>query len=144
MDNTILIALLVSAFWGVAPVIHKVLLHKFDPASMMVFSAPFYVFALAIYTCFYTNTLAKQWSSATVTDLLAIGFTSILTAFIANILYFTVLAKNKSFVISALVYTSPIFTLVLAWLFLKENINLYGISGVLLVFIGVLLIAKNT
>jgi drug/metabolite transporter (DMT)-like permease len=143
MDYTLSLALLVSAFWGVSPVIHKVLLQNFHPASMVVFSAPVYIAAVIIYASFHTDILQNDLKKATIYQFFLIGLTFVLTALIANILYFTVLLHNKSFVISALVYTSPIFTLILASLFLKETVNIYGFIGVCLVVIGICFISNN-
>ena len=143
-DYAVHIALFVSFLWGVAPVIHKVLLEKFDPAALMVFSAPFYLIALVIFAAFHTKSLSTQFRKTTLEQWIVIAITSIFTAFLANLLYFYILAKHKSFVVSTLIYTSPVFTLILAWLFLTENINAWGLFGVVLVFLGVLAILQNT
>ena len=99
---------------------------------------------MGIYATFHTTTLKNDFKKATIYEYMIIGFTFLLTAFLANILYFSVLAKNKSFVVSALIYTSPIFTLILAWWVLKEDINIYGLIGVLFIVTGIILISYNT
>ena len=43
------------------------------------------------------------------------------TAFLANLLYLMVLKKNQSYIVSALIYSSPVFMFLIAWLFLKEK-----------------------
>jgi drug/metabolite transporter (DMT)-like permease len=72
-----------------------------------------------------------------------IGATTVLTGFAANWLYFNVLRAHNSFVISALVYSCPLFTLLLAAAFLNERITVAGVAGVLLICAGLFCIALN-
>jgi len=67
----------------------------------------------------------------------------IFTVFLANVLYYNVLKNHESSIISALIYSSPVFTLIIAYLFLKERLDIYGLSGVLAIILGVILIAMN-
>jgi drug/metabolite transporter (DMT)-like permease len=53
------------------------------------------------------------------------------------------LKKHDSYIISALIYSSPIFTLLLACLFLNEQITYYGLLGVLFIVVGVGFISTN-
>jgi len=77
------------------------------------------------------------------TDVGILGITSISAGFLANYLYFTVLRKYESSLVSALIYSCPIFTLLLANFYLSEKIDNYGIFGILFVVLGVGLISKS-
>ena len=72
-----------------------------------------------------------------------IAITVILGGFFANLLYFIILNKHESSVVSALIYSSPVFTLVLAMLFAKEKVSIVGIMGIILITLGVICIAFN-
>ena len=76
-------------------------------------------------------------------DIIIIVLTSAIATFMANVLYYTILKNHESSLISALIYSSPIFTLILAYIFLKERINTIGIFGILFIVLGIICIAMN-
>ena len=53
------------------------------------------------------------------------------------------LEDNDSYIITALVCISPFFTLILAYLFTKEKITIYGVLGTIFIVFGILLISYN-
>jgi drug/metabolite transporter (DMT)-like permease len=65
------------------------------------------------------------------------------TVFIAQIIYYYILKDHESSIISALIYSSPVFTLIFAYLFSKERLDIYGISGIFAIVMGVVLISQN-
>jgi drug/metabolite transporter (DMT)-like permease len=58
-------------------------------------------------------------------------------------MYYYILKNHESSIISALVYSSPVFTLIIAYIFLKERLDIYGISGIFLMILGVILVSNN-
>jgi drug/metabolite transporter (DMT)-like permease len=66
-----------------------------------------------------------------------------LLIFLANMMYYYILKNHESSIISALVYSSPVFTLIIAYIFLKERLDIYGISGIFLMILGVILVSNN-
>lgn len=76
-------------------------------------------------------------------DILLIVGISVFAIFMANIIYYYILKDHESSIISALIYSSPVFTLILASLFLEEKVDSYGISGIIAVIIGIILISQN-
>jgi len=79
----------------------------------------------------------------TAQDAVIIFITSAITGFFANLIYYYVISKHESYIVEALISCSPLFTLVLAYLFLKEEINWVGIAGVLLITLGVICVSLN-
>jgi drug/metabolite transporter (DMT)-like permease len=67
----------------------------------------------------------------------------IVALFFANYLYYNLLKHHESSLVVALVCSSPIFTLLLAYLFMNERLTKYGIVGVIMVSGGVGLISLN-
>jgi drug/metabolite transporter (DMT)-like permease len=67
----------------------------------------------------------------------------IVALFFANYLYYNLLKSHESSLVVALVCSSPIFTLLLAYLFMNERLTKYGIAGVIMVSGGVGLISLN-
>uniref|UniRef100_A0A6C0D563 EamA domain-containing protein n=1 Tax=viral metagenome TaxID=1070528 RepID=A0A6C0D563_9ZZZZ len=76
-------------------------------------------------------------------DIAILTIMPIFVAFIGNYLYYTMLKTHESSIVSALVYSAPIFTLILAHLFTNERLTMYGIIGILMVTGGILLISQN-
>jgi drug/metabolite transporter (DMT)-like permease len=143
MEIYIVIALAISFLWGVQPVIHKHLLKKFTPITLMLVSSIVY-FALLIVTSVIKNKeVTTDFEKMTAKDLGILVALSVFTAFLANIMYYYILKDHESSIISALIYSSPVFTLVIAYLFLKERLDIYGFSGVLAIIVGVILISQN-
>lgn len=137
------IALFVAFLWGLSPIIHKHILTNIDPKVIMVLSAFFYTASVALFAAYYWDFIKKETKKLNMNTIILIAFTSIITAFLANLIYFNILKEHDSYIVSALIYSSPIFTLVLAYYLLKEKIRLYGCIGVLFIVVGVALIAMN-
>jgi len=143
MQFYIVIALAISFLWGTQPVIHKHLLKKFTPITLMLVSSIVY-FALLIVTSVIKNKeVIADFEKMTAKDLGILVALSIFTTFLANIMYYYILKDHESSIISALIYSSPVFTLAIAYLFLKERLDIYGVSGVMAIIVGVILISQN-
>jgi drug/metabolite transporter (DMT)-like permease len=140
---SLLVALCVAFLWGVSPVIHKSLLGKHSHVTIMLITATVNVLCVISYALFKNKELIPDMKTIPMKDVLIVAGTTITTVFLANILYYNVLKKHDSYIISALIYSSPIFTLLLAYLFLQEKITYYGLIGVLFIVVGVCFIATN-
>ena len=68
-------------------------------------------------------------------------FIVIFTIVISNYIFQNILKNNDTYIITALVYSSPIFTLLISYFFLSENIDFLGILGVILITSGIISIA---
>lgn len=143
MISVVPVALFVAFLWGLSPIIHKHILINVDPKVIMVVSAIFYTASVAIFSAYYWKFLSKEAQKLDLKTIILIAFTSIITAFLANLIYFYILKEHDSYIVSALIYSSPIFTLVLAYYLLKEKITFYGCIGVLFIVVGVVLISMN-
>jgi drug/metabolite transporter (DMT)-like permease len=142
-SEVIYIALCIAFLWGLTPVIHKHVLNTVDKKVVMVLSGMFYFTALIIYAAINWNTIKTESKKLTVPSVFWIGFVALVAGFFANLIYYYILNKHDSYVVSALIYSCPVFTLILAYLFLKEKISMYGLAGVLLIVLGVICLAMN-
>lgn len=139
----IFFALFISFLWGLQPVIHKVLLKHIDPKTILIISSFFYTSCIILFAIYNYKEFIKDLKIIDTKSFIVIGITAIFSAFIANLIYFYILKNNESYIVSALIYSSPVFTLILAYFFLKEKITLYGFIGLIFIVIGILFIAKN-
>jgi len=141
----IILALVISFLWGMQPVIYKYLLHKFNGSTIMLLSS--FIYFVAVFITFFIiknqDIIIKDIKKMNGKDLTVIICTSIFTAFLTNVIYFYILKDNESSIISALIYSSPVFTLIVSYLFLSEKLEAIGIIGILLGVAGVICISLN-
>ena len=141
----IILALITSFLWGIQPVLHKHSLQKFDGTTIMLLTSFIYFVAVFI-TFFLTKNqkiIIKDIKKMNKIDSTIIICTAIFTAFLTNVIYFYILKDNESSIISALIYSSPVFTLIVSYLFLNEKLEAIGIIGILFVLVGVICISLN-
>jgi drug/metabolite transporter (DMT)-like permease len=136
-------ALCVSFLWGIQPIIHKYLLNKIGYVTIMFISTLIYSGLVITLALTRHKEIYSDWLVMTPMDIGILILLPIFTVFLANILYYNVLKNHESSIISALIYSSPVFTLIIAYLFLKERLDIYGLSGVCAIILGVILIAMN-
>jgi drug/metabolite transporter (DMT)-like permease len=135
--------IIVSFFWGLLPVIHKHLLKNISGLSIMFFSSLFYFIAICLFTLYNQKIIMKDFKKMTIYNYIWIFIAAIFCLFVANLLYYYILKKNNSSAISALIYSCPIFTLLIAYFFLKEEIDTYGLLGIFFVILGIIFISLN-
>ena len=139
----ILMTLFTSFLWGLSPVIQKHLLQKFDKRSLMLFYASANIIFITMLICFFNNNLYSDIKTINTYDIFLISTYTFFTIFMANLIFLEVLKYNNSHEAAAIEGIYPFFTLLLAYLFLKEKITVFGILGVILVVLGVICISMN-
>lgn len=140
----ILISLLIGLFWGVSPIIQKHLLKKFDKFSLMLFFSVIYFCLLLFASAFNHKNIMKDLRLLNNWDTLLIIAYVFFTIFLSNLLILHVLKTHDSYIVTAIVEgTSPLFTLLLVYLFFEEKITLIGVLGVLLIVLGIVCISLN-
>lgn len=143
IQTYILIALFVGFLWGLSPVINKSLLNKYSPISLLIISSVFYFSCAIVYFCNNSELVIRDFNKISHLDMFIVAINAIVGSFFANILYLYVLQKQDCYIISALINTSPLFTLILAYLLLKEKVRFYGILGIFLIVLGTICLAYN-
>ena len=139
----ILIAMLVAFLWGLAPILLKRLVTKFDKITVLVLDGIMYFAFLLLIGYKYSDTIAKDIPKINVFDAFLMFFTAVITGLAANAIYMMLLEGHDSYIITALVSISPFFTLILAYFFTKEKITMWGIFGTALIVLGILMISYN-
>jgi uncharacterized membrane protein len=137
------LALLISFLWGLSPVLHKHVLTNIHPKTVLVVSSVIYMICTVVYFIVYRNIIVPDVRNLDRKSLLFIAITAILCGFFTNILYFHILKRYESHIVSALIYSSPVFTLLIAFFFLKEKITPIGFFGVVFIVMGVVMLAFN-
>jgi len=141
--TVILIALFISFLWGYPPIILKHLLIKFDKTTVIIIEGLLYLLFLIFLIIYKSDTFTKDVKKINYVDMGLFFLTAVFGGFLANFLYMYLLEDNDSYIITALVCISPLFTLMLAYLFTKEKITIYGVLGTILIVLGILLVSYN-
>jgi len=139
----IFLALFISFLWGLQPVVHKQLLQKLDLITILLIST-FVNFSLVVIVALVQKQkILSDLKKITFSDVSIIAAVSAFTVFLSNIIYLYVLKSHESSIISALIYSSPVFTLLISYFYLRERLHVYGFLGVCSIILGVILIAQN-
>ena len=139
----IILSIFTSFLWGASPVIQKQLLKKFDKRSLMLFYSSANILFVSLLLSFYNNHLYSDIKSLNAYDIFLVFAYTFFTIFMANLIFLEVLKYNNAHEVAAIEGIYPFFTLLLAYLFLKEKITIFGVLGVILVVLGVVCISMN-
>lgn len=136
----ILQAILISFLWGCTPIFVKHCKDSLHYSTIFVLAGSF----LAILTLFIflynrTTIMADLSKNIEYKHVAAILAFATLGLCIGNYLYINLVSKHGT-IITAISYTAPIFTIVLAYLILNESLNVLQLIGVALGVIGVSLV----
>ena len=143
--TTIALSLSVALLWSISVIIQKYTLQYLPFLAVFIFHSIIYsicTMILFLYNKSYILYHLKNNIYNTKLILFSI-LGVILGLFIPNLINIYLLKNNKSFIIVALTYTTPLFSLLLAYLLLKEEISLKEIIGVLFIVLGVIIIATS-
>jgi drug/metabolite transporter (DMT)-like permease len=143
IPSYIYIALFVAFLWGIHPILNKILLGKFNVSTVFVLNNLVYCLAVFVFFIINYNEITKDIKKINGQDVLVLCTVALIAGFLANLLYYYVLKSHESSLVSALVFSSPIFTLLIAYFFMKEQLNGFGILGILLITLGVISISYN-
>ena len=135
--NPNLLALLVAAIWGLAPIFEKLSLHSMSP--LYVLFIRFVLVTSLFVPIFITSNQALNLDQLTLKNLMLILIPGIL-AVIGIYLYFNALADSSASKIVPLTAIYPLFTCFYAFIFLKEDFTTEKIVGTILIVAGVFIL----
>lgn len=139
------IALFISFVWGATPIVHKYIFNSYafmTPETMLVFGGILYfIFTLCYFGCNKAKVIEPLRKLPL--PVFALMVLTALVGFLANYLYFNVIGKHASYLVSGLIFSSPFFTLILSYMLLKEEISLTSFTAILLIVIGIIMLATT-
>lgn len=131
------LALVVAFLWGVQPHFQKMLLTSIPRSSLMVLSGFLYFASTLVFlkpSRFFSDVLKLN-----IYGLLRLLAISVVCGFFANRLYYVLLEKHSSLLVSTLVFTAPLFTaLIDIW-----NVSFRHVVGTLLTVAGVIIVSTG-
>jgi len=134
-------ALLISFSWGSLNVANKYVLQYLDSSTVFVLNGIVYFLLLIGFWFYNKKVIDHDIKNITSFQSFCIIISSSLFLFFPSVLYYYYLKRTKSSIFSAIAYSSPVFTLILAYLFLNERIKATSILGILLITFGICLIS---
>ena len=137
------VALFIALLWAIGPVLQKYAMGRgIHPYAVLVLgSLAYFVCMIAFAACNWTDVRAGL-EALDVRSASAIVLASVLTAFLANLLFLTVLRGHDASVVTVLTYSSPLFTCLIAWVFLREAMTALRLAGVAAIVAGLVMVTR--
>ena len=130
-----LLCIFVAFLWSLHPICHKILKNNIDAFYIFIliwlFTSVFMIFILF----YYKNHIYSNIVNLTKYELLILLWLGLISV-LANYIYFYVIKSDNAYIVSALTYSSPLFTIIIAYLLLNEVISYNAILGILFIIIG--------
>ena len=140
--DVVLMAMTVALLWGVAPVVHKYVLHgRVSEKIILVVGGVAYFIVLMMYWVVHAPEIQHGFKTIRWLDIILISIASVFMNLFAKIIYLNALKHAESYVISSLVYSAPLFTLLFAVLLLHEQVTLWKLVGVCMIVGGITLVS---
>ncbi|KXG76550.1 hypothetical protein AN618_15810 [Fervidicola ferrireducens] len=135
--KSFIFAFLTALCWGAAPILGKMGLTKLPPflaLSLRSFTISIILLAAGLLSGSFKNFQVDARS------FIFIAAEGIMASLLGQLTYYYALKYSEASKVVPVSSSFPLFTLILAFLFLHENITLKKIFGTLLVILGIILI----
>ena len=133
--------LFIAFCWGSLGVVNKYVLNHLESSTVFVLSGIIYFFFLLGLMFYNKKSIEKDLQKITRFQSFCIIASSIFLIFLPNFLYYYFLKRTKASIITAIAYSAPVFTLILAHLLINERIRPISILGILLISLGIFFIS---
>ena len=145
MLDILVISLIVSFLFGITPITHKYLfsIHPISKETMITSGAFFYFLCALVYFIVNRKKVILDVKRLPSSSLAIMACSAVFSGFLANYLYFKAIQHSSSYVVSALIFSSPMFTFALAYFILKEEVTYRSALGVFCIVLGVILLATS-
>jgi uncharacterized membrane protein len=140
--ESIFVSFFVASIWGITPIINKYSLGYINFKTVLLLLGISYFTSLLVYSSYHYKEIHKTIISIPPKILCLNIFSGFILLFLANVLFYSLLETNESYIIIGLVSTAPVITLLFSYLFLKERISYCGGIGVFFIVAGCLLLCN--
>lgn len=129
-------AIVIAFLWGVNPFGTKIVLRDLPYELVLIISGLCYFSCIIALCVIKRERIQASVSKLRMKHVAILLASSILTAFIPNLIFVKLLKHNPTYIITALSYIAPVFTLIIAALFLHEKVTWQAIVGVVFIVFG--------
>jgi drug/metabolite transporter (DMT)-like permease len=141
--NIFIIALFISFAYALQQILYKNLLTNLNGTTILILCAFIYIFCILILLTYNYETFINDCYNINKNDIILILIVTVFTVFLNNIAYVHFIENANTTFVSGVINSSPFFTLLLAYLFMNETINIYGLFGIIFIISGVILVSNN-
>lgn len=139
MLELISLGLMVAALWALGPILNKLVLVKgVSSTTIIVIGGIFSLVFGILCLIFKRKELIKDIEKLDIETLILISSGSIICGIFASYIFLHILGKYDSYLVNALAYTSPIFTVVFTLWILGEPVSWISVFGMFLILTGVI------
>lgn len=140
--NALFLTFIVALLWGISPIIVKHgLNNNINVNTIFFINTLIYIICGGTYALLYKNDIQDDLTISNSYILLLLTINAFFAIFVANTMYYLLIQKNNTAIVTALAYSSPVFTVILSYFLLKEKLNVETFIGICLVYIGILIIS---
>lgn len=136
--NYVVFAVLAAFFFGLAPIFGKLGLDAVNPAVALCIRS-FIITGIMLFWLLL-NTDVNPLTDVSSRTWILIGLEGICAALIGQLLYYYALKSGDASVVVPLIATFPLFTFIIATLFLGDKVTLTKLGGLSFILLGIVLI----
>ena len=137
----IAVALFIALLWAVGPVLQKYAMDRgVHQYAVLVLGSVAYFVCMIPFACYHWHDVSAGLRALDTHSATAIVLASVLAAFLANLLFLAVLKGHDTSVVTALTYSSPLFTCIIAWVFLRESMTVMRLAGIAAIVVGMVML----
>jgi len=142
--HLIIHSIVIAVSWAVAAVLQKDILTFTNPNTLLAINYTIGLLSLLLITLFKNDFIDFVPPNVPYYRYIQIIAFVWLNSVLPNVLLYSLIQSNDVNRVTALASTYPLFTLILAWIILKERINIYSVVGILLIVSGSFVIVMYT
>jgi drug/metabolite transporter (DMT)-like permease len=140
--DSIVLAVFIACLWGISPIIFKYVLGDVDMKVIMVLTALFYIICVVFYAIPSWRSIYNNIKKINRMHLLLIAVNAAILTFLANLLFLIALKNNsQTYAVTAVAFCAPLFSLLIAFLFLNQQISWAHMIGMALTVGGIFILS---
>lgn len=139
MIALIALGVLVAALWALGPILHKIVLMRgISATSIIIIGGIFSILFGVVCIAFKRHELVSDFEKLELDVVVLLAIVALFSSVLASFIFLYLIDNYESYLVNAVVFTSPIFTLMFAFWILGEEITWLSIVGVVIITIGVI------
>lgn len=140
--NVVFFTFIIALLWGISPIVVKHgMNNKINVNTIFFINTLIYVICGGLYSLFYKTEIENDLTYKNINILLLLTINAFFAVFLANTIYYVLIESNNTAIVTALSYSSPLFTVILSYFLLEEKLSLQTICGVIVIYLGILLVS---
>jgi uncharacterized membrane protein len=142
--NVLFFTFIVALLWGISPIVVKYGMNKNINVNTIFFiNTLIYVICGGLYSLVYKTDIEKDLTTSNASILILLTINAFFAVFLANTIYYILIQSNNTAIVTALSYSSPLFTVILSYFLLEEKLSIQTFLGIITIYFGIILISLN-